>query len=134
PLQLLGQDLPSYHELMYVREKLIEMQQEDLVIPQKEEEVAFHFRMKPVKWRYVYFQLQSRGMIDKNTVFKNATLDKNVFQDLDESVQQLLQDKRDKLMEMIDYVQHNGCFRHKLYSRFNQEILKVRESCCSNCQ
>src|SRR5699024_4559745 len=63
PLQMIEQDLPNFTELMYARTQLMQMQTQHFSVPTKDEDVEQLFQMKATKWQFLYFQLQTRGMM-----------------------------------------------------------------------
>ena len=86
-----------------------------------------------VQWRNLKFQLENHGMIKKNRIIKDHQIwlkNKNNIIELNE-LQELT--KQNKLNQLIDWINIDGCLRKALYKDFQTTYKQPLTYCCSVC-
>lgn len=131
PLQLIEQDLPTKNELLVINDILQPFIKQQEPLPQKDEEVEMLFRMKATKIRFLYYQLQTHGMMDSNMIVQK-NIPPSIWVDMEAYIQKRILLKKEKAFELQSYMTYDKCLREELYRGFQQTISKVT-NCCTNC-
>lgn len=133
PLQIIENELPTHAELRFIMERLIDYQDNKVLLPLDEDVIEQQFLIQPTKWRYLLYQLEQHGIVKEQEVQTTESSIKEVFNEINHFTEQRLRAKRQQLNEVINWIHTQSCLRTKLYEPFQQDITRKEANCCSNC-
>ena len=133
PLQIIEHELPTEQEINSVIKKLYILFLKNEPIPADEEAIEQLFDLTITKWRFLHYQFETHGMMERNNIFYN----KNSWAQALRMITQFCEErkilKKQRLKDMVRWLQSKNCLREELYKNFQPTIRKKDAQCCSNC-
>lgn len=133
PRRMIHNELPTPEDISLIFKKLYEIVQKQINMPVTEQEISDTFQINEIQWRFIYFQLESNGIIKGNQIFYDEQHWKKVSVMMNKHMKERFFLKQRKLIEMIDWMNEQGCLRKHLYKGFQATYDKPTGQCCSNC-
>lgn len=133
PKRMVENELPTKKDISFIFEKLYQIVQKKINMPVTEQEIIYTFQINEIQWRFIYFQLESNGIIKDNQIIYDEQHWEIVSAMINEHMKNRLFLKKRKLIEMIDWMNERECLRKHLYKSFQKTYEKPIEQCCSNC-
>lgn len=134
PFQLITQEMPSKEEMRYVLRMLEVYRMKQTPLPKTEEAIEHTFQVNVTKWKMLYYQFESRGMIQHNHVIGERAMLFEAASDLWTFIADRQQIKQQKVFEMLAYIESETCLNERLYASFTSNANVKREHCCMHCQ
>src|SRR5690625_566044 len=129
---LIQQELPTKEDLSFIFKQLYQLAHQHLRIPMNIHDVMRLFQVSEIQWRYIYFQLEKNGIICNERIIYNRESFLQAFQSINNHRRQRLSIKQSKLLEIIEWIKSEECFRKNLYRSFQHSYSSTNQ-CCNNC-
>lgn len=129
PLNIIENQFLTSEQISEVLAKIKNMNE----LPLTERFFENNIEINEVQWRNLKFQLENHGMIKKNQIIKDRQIwlkNKNTIIELNEQ-QELI--KQNKLNQLINWINTDGCLRKALYKDFQTSYKQPLTYCCSYC-
>src|SRR5699024_4983258 len=116
PFQLITQEMPSREEMRYVLRMLENYRVKQIALPSTLEEVEAIFQLNETKWKMLYYQFESRGMIQDNHVLGEKARLFEAANEIWTFIERRQQIKQGKIFEMLAYIESESCLNKQLYA------------------
>ena len=132
PLNLIKNELPSEEILSSIFRYLYRLFTERRGLPTNEVEIENLFQLTETQWRFLRYQIEKHGMIAGNRIDFNEEEWKQIYQKIEQLINDRNSIKEKKLNEILQWVHEKGCLRKSLYKSFQPNYTEVKDKCCSN--
>lgn len=129
---LLINETLTKQQLTVIFNMLYQMQSKDNLLP-NEKKYENIFQITESQWVFLYYEFEKHGIIKKNKIIFNEANWENGFNFILERVQERYAYKRQKLIDMYEWIIEDSCLRKSLYRHFQEGFKTPQFYCCSNC-
>lgn len=133
PFQLIEHESLTQDDIQFILPVLEKYARQAWQLPKKEAQIEEIFKINEIKWKFLYYQLESRDMIQHNKVIGNRNELIAALDDIWQFILARQRVKRGKVFEMLDYIQSETCLHEQLYASFKTAPHQVGENCCMHC-
>src|SRR5699024_12108467 len=124
------QEMPSREEMRYVLRMLENYRVKQIALPSTLEEVEAIFQLNETKWKMLYYQFESRGMIQDNHVLGEKARLFEAANEIWTFIERRQQIKQGKIFEMLAYIESESCLNKQLYASFSSNSHVQPKHCC----
>jgi ATP-dependent DNA helicase RecQ len=133
PNRLIQSELPSDGQVRAVIHFLRNEWKKNHKIHLDDSQIIKLFQMNETQWRFLYYQLEKHDMIKGNRIVYDEYNWKQAFLSIQAKREERFQYKKNKLFEMMGWINQTGCLRKHLYKGFQSGYSEPTGPCCSNC-
>lgn len=133
PSAIIDNELPDREEITYVFTVLEKLVQTGKSLPKRRDQAEELFQLGEVKWRFLYYQLEMRGVIAEGEIDADQTRWQQVMQEIFAFCTARITEKHRKLQELVHWAESSTCFRKALYRTLQEDVLAHVAPCCSQC-
>ena len=129
---LLINETLTKQQLTIIFKILFQLQGEERLLP-NDKKYENLFQITESQWLFLYYQFEKHGIINRNQIIFNEANWRNGFNHILKRVQERYHYKRQKLIDMYEWVEEDDCYRKNLYQHFQEGFTAPQMYCCSRC-
>lgn len=133
PKKMIINELPSEAHIRYTFKQLLSFAYEPRPLPTTDIEIKEVFHINEIQWRFLHSQLEKHGIIIEEKIHIDQELWDESLEEIISYRNERIRLKQANLLNMIEWINSEGCFREQLYKIFQESYKNPTHQCCSNC-